>query len=219
MASVSQSVGTMNGRLQPDDQAIRVFILGECSITRSGLAALLGPVLDIVVVGSSAELEDIHRPQKLDPDVLLLDVTSGRQTPPAWLGAAAHARRLVVLSRSVGFDGVLPAGAHECLTERSSVEDLLRSLRAVLGPPDRQSPSTTAQARPAPPRLLSQREMRVLTLLALGHTVKQIAAEFGVSARTVETYRARAVRKLQLDNRRDIVRHAMRQGWLTRSTS
>ena len=219
MASVSRSAGTFNGRLQPDDQAIRVFILGECSIIRSGLAALLDPVLDIVVVGSSAELEDVHRPRTLEPDVLLIDVTSGLQTPPAWLGAAAHARRLVVLSRSAGFDGALPAGAHECLTERSSVDDLLRSIRAVLAAPDGQRASTTAEALPPPPRLLSQREMRVLTLLALGHTLKQIAAEFGVSARTVETYRARAVRKLQLENRREIVRHAMRQGWLTRSTS
>lgn len=61
---------------------------------------------------------------------------------------------------------------------------------------------------------LSKREQEVLRLLALGHTHKEIASQLGVSAKTVETYRARVAEKLELKSRADLVRYALTSGLL-----
>jgi DNA-binding NarL/FixJ family response regulator len=61
---------------------------------------------------------------------------------------------------------------------------------------------------------LSEREAEVLQLIAQGHSAKEIAAKLSVSARTVETYKTRAMQKLELKSRADIVRYALERGWL-----
>jgi DNA-binding NarL/FixJ family response regulator len=61
---------------------------------------------------------------------------------------------------------------------------------------------------------LSTREQEVLTLCAWGHSNKEIAAKLDISVKTVETYRARVSEKLQLRSRTEMVRFALRQGWL-----
>jgi DNA-binding NarL/FixJ family response regulator len=62
---------------------------------------------------------------------------------------------------------------------------------------------------------LSTREAEVLKLVALGHSNKEIASELDVSAKSVETYKARGSEKLGLKTRADIVRYAASQGWLS----
>jgi DNA-binding NarL/FixJ family response regulator len=62
---------------------------------------------------------------------------------------------------------------------------------------------------------LSEREEEVLRSIARGHALKEIAQAMGVSVRTVETYRARALQKTQLRGRADVVRFAAERGWLT----
>ena len=61
---------------------------------------------------------------------------------------------------------------------------------------------------------MSERESEVLRLIAQGHAIKEIAASLNVSARTVETYKERAMEKLELKSRAEIVRYALRRGWL-----
>ena len=61
---------------------------------------------------------------------------------------------------------------------------------------------------------LSQREFEVLHLLAWGHTNKEIAEHLGVSAKTIEAHRANGLRKLGMKRRAELVRHAVRHGWL-----
>jgi DNA-binding NarL/FixJ family response regulator len=61
---------------------------------------------------------------------------------------------------------------------------------------------------------LSERETEVLRLIAFGHSYKEIAAQLGVSARTVETYKTRLMEKLSIRTRADIVRYAQLKGWL-----
>jgi DNA-binding NarL/FixJ family response regulator len=73
----------------------------------------------------------------------------------------------------------------------------------------------TPAGGPAAPAELSDREAEVLKLIACGHPVKQIAAALDIGVRTVETYKARAMEKLGLKTRADIVRHAVQQGWLS----
>ena len=73
-------------------------------------------------------------------------------------------------------------------------------------------PRTTADD--ATHERLSDREREVLMRVATGFSNKEIAAELGVSVKTVETYKARAAEKLGLKTRVEIVRYAARQGWL-----
>ena len=62
---------------------------------------------------------------------------------------------------------------------------------------------------------LTDREAEVLRLIAWGHSNKKAAAQLGISVKTVESYKAGAVEKLQLHSRSDILRYALSQGWLT----
>ena len=66
---------------------------------------------------------------------------------------------------------------------------------------------------------MSEREKEVLTLLAWGYSNKEIAANLGLSTKTVETYRARISEKLGLRSRTEIVRYALRQGWLNEGSA
>ena len=61
---------------------------------------------------------------------------------------------------------------------------------------------------------LSEREAEVLRLTAWGFGNKEIAVQLNISVKTVETYKARLAEKLQLTSRTEIVRYAVRQGWL-----
>jgi DNA-binding NarL/FixJ family response regulator len=63
---------------------------------------------------------------------------------------------------------------------------------------------------------LSEREQEVLHLLALGFTNKEIGVKLGVSEKTIETYKVRGMRKLDLDSRVDVMTYALRHGWLHR---
>lgn len=67
---------------------------------------------------------------------------------------------------------------------------------------------------PATNGKLSAREEEVLRLIAQGHTNKDIATRFNLSAKTVETYKTRALGKLNIKSRADIVRYAQRRDWL-----
>lgn len=66
---------------------------------------------------------------------------------------------------------------------------------------------------------LSERETEVLCLIAKGYSYKEIAAQLDLSVKTVETYKARLMEKLKLRSRVDIVRYALRQGWLQDTTA
>jgi DNA-binding NarL/FixJ family response regulator len=61
---------------------------------------------------------------------------------------------------------------------------------------------------------LSERESEVVRLVARGYSNKEIAGKLDVSVKTVETYRYRAVEKLGLRSRADLVRYAIERGWL-----
>lgn len=74
------------------------------------------------------------------------------------------------------------------------------------------SPAKTSNA--AFSNRLSDREKEVLRLIALGYSNKEIAGQLGLSAKTIETYKARLIEKLGLSSRAELVRYALNQGWL-----
>jgi len=117
---------------------------------------------------------------------------------------------------------LMEAGASGFVLKRSAAEDLVRALRAIaLGgtyidpavPPEMiANGRRPGDSQPAPP--LSERESEVLQLSAQGRSMKETAASLDLGVRTVETYKARAMEKLQLRNRADLVRYALKRGWL-----
>ena len=91
-----------------------------------------------------------------------------------------------------------------------TVEDALASLQEAFAA--WRDPGTTNLPRQR--ANLSGREMEVLQLLTKGRSNKEISARLGISVKTIETYKARAMEKLGFKSRVDVVRHAASKGWL-----
>jgi DNA-binding NarL/FixJ family response regulator len=117
----------------------------------------------------------------------------------------------------------LAAGVSGYVLKRSAAENLVRAIRVVVAggtyiDPSLGSvsarPDAAARQKTAGSLGLTERETEVLTFSARGLTNKEIAARLDLSAKTVETYKARATEKLGLKTRADVVRFAKTQGWL-----
>jgi two-component system, NarL family, response regulator NreC len=117
---------------------------------------------------------------------------------------------------------ILGVGARGYVLKRSSAEHLLQAVRAVAAGNTYIDPVMAGalvctflgagEERAA--SALSEREVQVVRMIALGYGNKEIAAKLDVSVKTVETYKARSMEKLQMRSRVDIVRYAVRCGWL-----
>ena len=115
----------------------------------------------------------------------------------------------------------LAAGASGYIVKRSATTTLVPAIRAALtggtflDPLLASRSGRDAQVPTADGEILSPREREVLKLTALGHATKEIAQSVGIGAKSVETYRSRALEKLGLKSRAEIVRYAVSEGWLT----
>jgi DNA-binding NarL/FixJ family response regulator len=211
---------------------IRVFLADDHPVVRSGLRALLGAQADMVLAGEAADgAEAVLGVVQTCPDVAILDVSM-----PIVSGAKAteEIRRrsptVKVLALSAFEDAgyvqqMLAAGASGYVVKRVAADDLASAIRRVAAGQTYLDPTIAgglvAHFARRPPggagaagAALSERETDVLRRIARGHPVKEIAAALDVGARTIETYKARAMEKLGLKNRADIVRHALENGWL-----
>jgi len=169
---------------------------------------------------------------ELQPDLVLMDVSL-----PGLSGAEATRQikqvhpELTILALSVHEElpfvrMLLDAGANGYALKRSACDELVRAVRTVASGNTYVDPSLAAKLFRSSPRRqsssgttaaasLSEREAEVVRLLAQGLTMKEMAQQLALSSRTLETYRARALEKLGLKTRADLVRYAIRCGWLT----
>lgn len=212
---------------------VRVVLADDHELVRAGLRALVDGCPGMRVVGEASDgAEAIARARELDPDVLVMDLSM-----PEVDGATATERirsecpRVRVIALTAHDDRahltrLLQAGAAGYVLKRGAADELVRAIRAVaagstyvdptlagavlrrVADPFRAGPDEAAAA-------LSDREEEVLRRLAWGESNKEIAGRLGISTRTVETYRARIHEKLGLRTRTDMVRFALRRGWLT----
>jgi DNA-binding NarL/FixJ family response regulator len=119
---------------------------------------------------------------------------------------------------------VLEAGASGFVLKRAAAEQLIQAIHVVSANGCYIDPTFAGKLlsgfiRPASKTTserteLSERESEVLRLIAWGYGNKEIAGRLDISVKTVETYKARLAEKLQLTSRTEIVRYAVRQGWL-----
>jgi DNA-binding NarL/FixJ family response regulator len=209
--------------------AVRVVVVDDHSIFRSGLKADLADSIE--VVGEAHDVESAVRVvTDAAPDVVLLDVhLPGVDVPVGVSGGAEVIRRaasrvpgtrflaLSVSDKAEDVVGVIRAGARGYITKGSSGADVSRAVHAVAGGDAVFSPKLagfvldafgaavgeTAAAGDELDRL-SAREQEVMRLIARGYAYKEVAAELFISTKTVETHVSAVLRKLQLSSRHEL---------------
>jgi DNA-binding NarL/FixJ family response regulator len=209
---------------------VRVFLVDDHEIVRSGLKVLVEAQPDMSVVGEAAEgLAGLRGVAELAPDVVVMDlsmpVLGGVEATERIRATSPGVKVLALTAREerAYVDLLMAAGASGYVLKRSAADALVRAIREIAAggvylDPTLLELGLAPQQRPAsqPPAgsRLSEREAEVLRHIAEGHAVKDIAGMLTISPRTLETYRARAMDKLALKTRADIVRYALKRGWL-----
>jgi DNA-binding NarL/FixJ family response regulator len=208
---------------------IRVLVVDDHAVVRSGLRLVLDAAEGVETVGEAGSAEDgIRAARELEPDVVLMDVImpgmSGLEaTPPLLL--ASPGSKVLVLSMQDDPRYVreaFAAGASGYILKEAADADVVEAVREVAGGGRYVHPTLGARLATAEAEAnaraeadpLSEREREVLRLLALGHTNQEIAKMLFISVRTAETHRAHIMQKLRLATRADLVRYALSQGLL-----
>jgi two-component system, NarL family, response regulator NreC len=209
--------------------AIRLLIVDDHQLVRSGLRRLLEAEEDIEVEDEAGTAYDAVRLARLHkPDVILLDVVmpggNGIDAIPDILEAAPNTH---VLALSMQDDPsyvrhAFAVGAKGYVLKEAADDELLAAIREVakggnyvdhqLGSRLAAYDAKAAAEQEADP--LSEREREVLKLLALGYTNQEISKQLYISVRTAETHRARIMQKLRLTTRAELVRVAIERGLL-----
>ena len=213
--------------------AIRVLVVDDHAVVRSGIKLLLDRHDDIEVVGEAGNAQDaVFRVRELTPDVILLDLVmpgeSGIEVLPKLLEEASDAKVLVLSMQDEPsyVREAFAAGASGYVLKEAVDEEVVTAVREIAGGGSYVHPTLGARmvtadaaaraAADADP--LSDREREVLRLLALGHTNQEIAKLLYISVRTAETHRAHIMQKLRLTTRAELVRHALANGLLDDET-
>ena len=219
--------------MSTNETRISVLLADDHGIVRAGLRALLEAQPDIEVVGEAADGPTaIEETRRLQPTVLVSDLSmpgGGLETireitalslPTRVLVLTVHAEERYLLP-------VLEAGGSGYVKKSSAHTDLLDAIRTVArGEVFLDPAATKTLLRGYLGRVssgdeldlgevLSEREREVVKLTAEGNTAQQAAEILSLSPKTVETYRHRAMQKLGLTNRAELVRYALRAGLLT----
>ena len=210
---------------------IRVLIVDDHTLVRDGIRALLALASDIEVVGEAGNgKEALEQTRQLAPDVVLMDLAM-----PIMGGLEATRRirrefsstKVLALTQYDDSEYVVPvveAGARGFITKMSAFSELASAIQAVYRGDSYLSPSAAlalveeCQQRTTPEgekdnyQQLTDREREILKLVVEGHTARQIADMLVVSPKTVEWYKTSLMNKLNLHNRMDLIKFAIRRG-------
>ncbi|GII75590.1 DNA-binding response regulator [Sphaerisporangium rufum] len=203
---------------------VKVLIVDDHRLFRSGVRAELGPQIE--VVGEAEDVESaVGAIESLEPDVVLLDVHmpggGGQEVLRRVLGSGAAVRFLALSVSDAAEDviGVIRGGARGYVTKTISGRELTDAIVRVAEGDAVFSPRlagfvldafASTEAPSIDPELdsLTTREREVLRLIARGYAYKEIAKELFISVKTVETHVSSVLRKLQLSNRHELSRWA-----------
>lgn len=202
----------------------RVLLVDQHPSFRRGIADTLQRAQVAAVVGETDDGEEaLYLAERFTPHVVFSEATlrslSGLELTRR-LARAAHPPRTILLSslNEPAFVRLfLGAGASAYLSKAATREQLLDVFDVVLKGGQcvpRLGATIVADGAPHASPALSPREEQVLRLLACGSSVKDTAQALQVGERTVETYRVRAMEKLTLTSRTDLMRLAILEGWL-----
>jgi DNA-binding NarL/FixJ family response regulator len=204
---------------------IKVLLADDHSIVRAGLRRLVEESGDIAVIAEAADgREAIRLAREQEPDVAVIDLTMpGLDGLEVISQLKLYCPKLPILVLTMQEEGqfvvrALEAGAKGYITKQSAPEQLVRAIHKVYGGGAYLS-ETAAEAlalhaarKTAGRSLLaslSNREIEVLRRLASGWTNREIAAAFAISIKTVDSYRLRLLKKLNLRNNAELTRFAI----------
>ncbi len=211
--------------------AMRLLLVDDHAVVRSGLKMLLNAEPDVQIVGeASTAAEAMQAAGTTRPDVILMDIglpdLSGidatREIKKRFPEIAIVA--LTIHEDEEYFFKMLEAGASGYVPKRAAPEELLIAIRAAAAGEVYLYPSLAkllvndylTQDHPAEEKAnidgLTDREHEVLTYLAEGANNDKIATELVISPKTVERHRENIMRKLNLHSRAELVRYAIRKG-------
>ena len=209
----------------------RVLLADDHVVLRSGLRLLLTNQNEFEVVGeASSGTETLSLAEQLQPDLILLDLSmpalGGLDALPILRKLVPSARILILTMHDDPqyLRQALKHGASGYVLKKAADTELLSAMRSVLRGEVYVHPSMTRilledmlpESQSAEKEdiweNLSEREQEVLKLVSFGHTSAEIAEQLNLSAKTVETYRARGMEKLGLRTRAALVRFALQNG-------
>jgi two-component system, NarL family, response regulator NreC len=205
-------------------EQIRLVIADDHAVVRSGLRLLLEAETDFTVAAEAGEMDTTRRMVAAHrPDVLVLDLNM--PGPPSLPAIPDLAEQTAVVVLTMQNDPAfareaLRSGAHGYVLKEAADAELVEAVRRAADGETYLNPSlgvklATMPERPAgPPDDLSERELEVLRLIALGHTNAEIGEQLFLSVRTVETHRAHVQQKLGRSTRAELVRYALDHGLL-----
>jgi two-component system response regulator NreC len=209
------------------EKPITIVIADDHGVVRAGLRLLLEAETGFEVV---AEAEDVPSTQRYvrarRPSVLVLDLNmpggSSLASIPV-LRKETPETQIVVLTMQddpAFAREALKAGALGFVLKRSAEDELIEACRlAARGEPyinPQLGVRLAVEPPPGPPDGLTEEEVEILRLVALGHTNAEIGERLFLSGRTVETHRIRLQRKLNLGTRAELVRYVLDRGLLER---
>jgi DNA-binding NarL/FixJ family response regulator len=198
---------------------LRIVLADDHALVRAALRALIDQQPDMLVVGEAGDGEAaVEIATALRPDIVVMDLSMPK------LGGVAATERIVAtvpgvrvlalgLEGNRGVQAAIGAGAAHGITKSAGATDFINALRRVVAPADDAPVSERAPESGVDVRALSRRERQVLYMIGQGQARKDMCRQLEVSLRTVETYRARAMEKLSLKTRADIVKYVYEQGW------
>jgi two-component system, NarL family, response regulator NreC len=194
-------------------------------VVRSGLRYVLENEPGFAVIAEAGDVaETLHKVRAIRPDVLVLDLNMGSESSLGSIGtlrAESPETRIVVLTMQdepAFARQALRSGAAAYVLKEAADDELVEAVRAAVRGETYLNPRLGARlaAEPSapagPPDDLTDREVEVLRLIALGHTNGEIAAQLFLSVRTVESHRAHIQTKLDRGTRAELVAYALERG-------
>ncbi|OGN89120.1 MAG: hypothetical protein A2158_08635 [Chloroflexi bacterium RBG_13_46_14] len=210
---------------------MKVLIVDDHTLVRAGVRALLSLSSDIEVIGEASDgIEALEKIRQNPPDVVLMDlampVMGGLETTRR-LKKEYPGIQVIVLTQYDDSEYVIPvieAGARGFVTKMSAFSELATAIQTAyngdsyLSPEaatvlvkDYQHKTSSLDDERDPYKLLTDREKEVFKLVAEGHTAKEVASLLVVSQKTVEWYKTRLMNKLNIHNKTDLIRYAIRK--------
>lgn len=213
---------------------IRVLIVDDHTLVRAGIRSLLALVNNIDVVGEASDgKEALIKIEQLRPDVVLMDLAM-----PVMGGLEATRRvrrnfpgiKVLALTQYDDSEYVIPiieAGASGFVTKMSAFSELAAAIEAAqkgesylsstaaTALVEEYQQKTASEGEQDPYHQLTDREREVLKLVVEGHTSREIAEILIVSHKTVDWYKNSLMNKLNIHNRVDLIKYAIRRRIIT----
>jgi len=204
---------------------IRIIIADDHAIVRAGLKQFLAAEKDMVVTGEAADgMETLACVRKAECDVVLLDISMPGKNGIDTLRQLKRSRpELPVLILSAYSEeqfavSLLRAGANGYISKETASEQLVAAIRTVIGGGKYVSPGVaqvlvsdlSSDSDKPPHATLSKREFQIFYRLASGESVSKIAEELFLSVKTVSTYRARILEKMQMSSNANLTYYAVK---------